>query len=122
MIKIKIHSFVDVITNSSTEMYIINQKKLTKSIEEIIDSLIFINEADPEIAEMFEVSQSNEEIGFDNIKVDISGENYYEDLYEDERSDEIIKKHKYYLDHKEEIDKVCNGLRAIFEMFDFRSY
>ena len=93
MIKIKIHSFVDVITNSSTEMYIINQKKLTKSIEEIIDSLIFINEADPEIAEMFEVSQSNEEIGFDNIKVDISGENYYEDLYEDERSDEIIKKH-----------------------------
>lgn len=45
---INVHSFIDVITNSSTEMFIIDKSKLEESIKQVFDAIVNQKELDYE--------------------------------------------------------------------------
>ncbi len=103
MIEFKVHSFIDVITNSSSEIYVINKNKIKENIEDIIESLTFLANTDVDYRDIFEISISNE---FDGVKV----HSKYEDYEDDEDPNE------FYKNNKELAEKIVRGLKAIFDL------
>lgn len=55
MIKIPIHSFINVITNSSTEIYIMATEKTIETIKEIVNSLLSIGGSELTCDDLFVV-------------------------------------------------------------------
>lgn len=59
-IKIPIHSFIDVITNSSTEIYISNSSKTKKMIKQLINNVLNIAGSDKTVDDLFEIEEVDE--------------------------------------------------------------
>jgi hypothetical protein len=59
--KIKIHSFVDLITNSSTEIYIEATSHTTKAIKEIVDNILKIGGSSLTCDDLFDITLDDED-------------------------------------------------------------
>ena len=55
-LKIEFHSLIDVITNSSTELYIVMNNKAVDSMFEIIDEMLKIADSDKKAKDLFDVT------------------------------------------------------------------
>jgi putative lipoic acid-binding regulatory protein len=60
---IKIHSFVDLITNSSTEIYVAAGEHTVKAVKEIINNILLIGGSKLIADDLFEISLSNSDVG-----------------------------------------------------------
>ena len=73
-ITLKIHSFIDIITNSSTEIFIQATDKTIKNIKQLINSILTIGGSKMTSDDMFEIS--------------LKAENPYGDEYEEIEEDD----------------------------------
>jgi len=55
-IKIFVHSFVDLITNSSTEIYISASEKTIESIEKLVDNILTLGKSEYKCRDLFDIS------------------------------------------------------------------
>jgi len=102
---IKIHSFVDLITNSSTEIYIEATEKTIQSIKEIIDNILLLGNSDYTCDDLFDIELE-----------DVSDEGYNEDDYKDVS---LIVKSK---DQNSELGKTTQKLLSnITNIFDIQA-
>jgi hypothetical protein len=76
----KVHSFIDIITNSSTEIFTISKDKLKENLFDIIETLTFIANADCDVREIFEIGVSNDGGG---MKIYMKDKDWYEDMEKD---------------------------------------
>jgi len=97
----KIHSFVDVITNSSTEIYSASKEKIKENLQEIINS------TDIDIRDIFEIHVSSDGGG---ITVGSRIEDYLNcpEDYEGEEVPEIFKT------DPELVKKMTKSMEALF--------
>ena len=72
-----IHSFVDLITNSSTELYVAAGDKTVKAVKEIIDNILALAKSDLTCDDLFTV-----EIDYQKYYDDYDGEDYEDDADE----------------------------------------
>lgn len=79
------HSIVDVITNSSTELFVIDTDKSVETVKEILQEAVNLHNKVEETSYKFE--DIFEEPVFNKGKVIIKG---YEDYYKSKHSDAII--------------------------------
>jgi len=103
----KIHSFVDVITNSSTEIYSASKEKIKENLQEIINSLTYIANTDIDIRDIFEIHVSSDGGG---ITVGSRIEDYLNcpEDYEGEEVPEIFKT------DPELVKKMTKSMEALF--------
>ncbi len=98
---IHIHSFVDLITNSSTEIYIQATDKTVASIKEIINNILEMGGSDATCDDLFVISTFN---------LDERGYESYRDIYLNVKSkdpnNELGKK----------TAKILSSLTSIFDM------
>jgi len=122
--EIKIHSIVDVITNSSSEIYTMNKDKLKENIEGIIESLTFLAEADVDIKDIFEISVSSEDMSINIYGLDDQYNDYLldKDFYSEEEGVKIEKRFKYHKENPEKIKKIVDSMKALFDLkcIDYR--
>lgn len=78
---IPIHSFVDLITNSSTEIYIQATTKTVESVKEIINNLLKVNGSSYTADDLFEISLFNSSLA-DRIEWDGEDANTEEGEYD----------------------------------------
>ncbi len=78
---IPVHSFVDLITNSSTEIYIQATTKTVESVKEIINNLLKVNSSGYTADDLFEISLFNSSLA-DRIRWDGEDANTEEDDYD----------------------------------------
>ena len=78
---IPVHSFVDLITNSSTEIYIQATTKTVESVKEIINNLLKVNGSGYTADDLFEISLFNSSLA-DRIRWDGEDANTEEDDYD----------------------------------------
>lgn len=84
---IKIHSFVDLITNSSSEIYVAAGDKTVKAVKEIIDNILALAKSELTCDDLFTV-----EIDYQKYYDDYDGEDYDdEDIDEDTEKSESKK-------------------------------
>lgn len=79
--KIKIHSFVDLITNSSTEIYIRASDKSIETLKKIIDNLLELGESKYKADDLFDFSLKLDELLLDDYITKKMIENHGEDVY-----------------------------------------
>lgn len=60
-ITIKIHSFIDIITNSSTEIFVKASNNTIKSIKELVNSLLAIAKSEMKFDDIFTIELGEEE-------------------------------------------------------------
>jgi hypothetical protein len=105
IISFNIHSFIDVITNSSTEIYVISKEKLKENLFDIIESLKFIADSDIPIREIFEIGISND-----------GGEAYVEVKDEEWYDDQELDYPDWIKNTPEMVEKVQKSLKALFSL------
>lgn len=106
-VKIAIHSLIDLITNSSTEIFV----DCTNSVQpakDLLQELLELNGSDKKVDEVFDVTLEED---YNNLSDYIE---YY--LEEDEAYDTIIENYKInegeYSDREKEIDKLIKDYQA----------
>jgi len=90
--KVSIHSFIDVITNSSTEIYVRPQKNAIGAMKDLVDKLLKASGSDKSADELFEFKlippESYKEVWMDDFMCDVNPEasekeaeaQYYKDI------------------------------------------
>lgn len=72
-IKIRVHSFIDIITNSSTEIYVCAGNGTVNSIKKLVDSILKAGKSDKRFDDLFEISLGEEEehewVGYSTCEV-----------------------------------------------------
>jgi len=102
-IKIPIHSFIDVITNSSTEIFVQSHKNTIKYAKELINTLLKAGGCDKKAEDLFEFNLEPSDIDTYDYRIDDKiDENNLEDTKENR---EIIAKEI----HKEDIKEIMSG-------------
>ena len=93
---IKIHSFIDLITNSSTEIYVAANEKTVESVKEIINGILSVGKSEYTCDDLFTVEIDLED--FKNNDYGDSGKSYEEWVkdhdYDDYRSIRLLVKCK----------------------------
>ena len=116
MIKFKVHSFVDVITNSSSELYVIDKDKIKENLQDIIESITLLANADEKLQDVFTVSipYGNEEITIYGVEEKINEIRENMEYMGEEEIKEYKEKIRYYEENREKIDKIAKSLNIIF--------
>lgn len=123
---IKVHSFIDLITNSSSSVFVQATDKTVQSVKEIIDNILTLGGSELKCDDLFEVS--------------IDKQGLYDNYYQDQRDEgeEVITPEEFYeknqdcdnpnsvyllvkcKDEKNKIGKttakVLSGLTGLFEL------
>lgn len=72
-ITIKIHSFIDIITNSSTEIYVCADEGTVNCIKKLVDSILKAGKSDKRFDDLFEIGLGEEEehewVGYSTCEV-----------------------------------------------------
>ncbi len=53
---LKVHSFVDLITNSSTEIYVNATEKTVEQLKALIDLLLYLGDSDKSVDDLFKIT------------------------------------------------------------------
>lgn len=89
--KIKIHSFVDLITNSSTEIFVRADEKTIQTVKDLIDTLLKLGNSNLKADDLFEFQLVLD--GYDFIKDEDGNTEYIENvnLLVDPRRNKIME-------------------------------
>jgi len=91
-INVKLHSIIDVITNSSTELFITADKYAKETVIEFINEILKTAGSDKQCEDLFEVSlircMDNDEI---EERIEDEFDSYREDIFYSNLSDEALK-------------------------------
>jgi len=118
MVKIQVHSMIDLITNSSSEIFVDSENSL-KPAKELLQELLKINGSDKKVNEVFEISIELDRNDIESYLMD-SCEYEDEDLYE-ELGLAQISDYKKRSKHAEKIaQEIVDGKRPMIESNDGR--
>ena len=93
ILTIPLHSFVDLITNSSSEIFVQADENTIKSVKKLIDNLIKASGSDKTADDLFEI-----DLGYEVV----NNETYDTELVTKERFDEIEEKYNEREDTNED--------------------
>jgi hypothetical protein len=113
-IRINYHSFVDLITNSSTEIYISCHTKSVEYLKELIDSLLKASGSDKKAEELFDFKITKEDYNTGKVKTLKKDEDF--ELDDD---NEYGKNHTLLIipkDKTQETINLCKQIKNIFEI------
>jgi len=90
MIKIKIHSIIDVITNSSTVVYVQTHDNTIKYTKELINTLLKITGSDKKVEDLFDFYFDVDR----DSEIEKLSENYINDIDSNDINEDLIKAFK----------------------------
>jgi len=61
---IPVHSFVDLVTNSSSETFIVSDRMTVETIKKMIDAILTAGKSEKRCGDLFSVGLRNEESGY----------------------------------------------------------
>lgn len=109
-ITIKIHSFIDIITNSSTEIFIQATNATIKNIKSLIDSVLVISGSTMKCDDIFDISLKSEH-PYGNDYEEIEEQ---DDYYSDEYVMVISAKPKIEGKEADDASKILSNITNIF--------
>jgi len=113
-IRIPVHSIIDLITNSSTEIFVTSENSL-KPAKELLKELLKINGSDKKVDEVFEISieiDKDDIIGYLTDSCEYENKELYEELGFAQMTD-----YKKQAKHAEKIaQEILEGQRPMFEI------
>ncbi len=81
-ITLKVHSFIDIITNSSTEIFIQATDKTIRNIKQLIDTILIIGGSNMKCDDIFDMKlKSQNPYGEDYEEIE-EDDDYYSDSYD----------------------------------------
>ena len=116
-LKFKVHSIVDVITNSSSELYTINKNKIKENIEEILETLTFLANTELDYKDIFVIDVSSDGGGISVYTKEDEWEDYLSDkeyYKEDGEWEAIEKRFRFLKENPELVKKIEKSLQALF--------
>jgi hypothetical protein len=124
-IKINVHSFIDVITNSSTEIFISTHDKTITLAKELINGLLKVAKSEKTADDLFELHTEeklylinyNEYDGDEEEKYIKTGEKYDEEKFTTEDSDGWSES-RLIIKPKDNSNTTIDLVEKIYEMFE----
>ena len=117
-LKISLHSFIDVITNSSTSIYVMADKESVKTVKELINQILKKWGSDKKCDDLFEVNLVHDECYYEREDYD-SDEEFKEAVALWESNDDYENRHDIDIEIKckwKGGKSILSSMRSLFEV------